>query len=258
MTTTPADIRVVINADDFGRNAAVNDGIELSFRESWITSSTVLVNMPGFEDACARMRRNDLVGRVGLHLNLTEGVPLTEAIKKVQVLCGRDGAFRGRPQALWRLDRSTAIAVRVECAAQIEALLAEGIRPTHMDSHHHIHSEWPIGAIVIDLARSYGIPAVRPTRNCGSSLGIARRLYKDLYNKRLHHAGLMAVRNFGSHSDAITLAHGASTVEVMVHPWLSASGRVLDLPSATRSVEEVWAAWVGIARLVGYPELASK
>ena len=47
---------VIINADDFGLSPGVNRGILSAFRDGVVTSTTMLANMSGFDDAVAITR----------------------------------------------------------------------------------------------------------------------------------------------------------------------------------------------------------
>jgi predicted glycoside hydrolase/deacetylase ChbG (UPF0249 family) len=51
--------------------------------------------------------------------------------------------------------------VLAECEAQIQWVLDHGLRPTHLDSHRHVHAFPPLFVGVARLARRYGIPFVR-------------------------------------------------------------------------------------------------
>lgn len=51
--------------------------------------------------------------------------------------------------------------IEAEFAAQIERVRAAGITPSHLDTEKHLHVLPGIAAIVLNLAKRYGIPAVR-------------------------------------------------------------------------------------------------
>jgi predicted glycoside hydrolase/deacetylase ChbG (UPF0249 family) len=87
-----------------------------------------------------------------------------------------------------------------------------------LDSHHHVHTEWAIGASVITVACRYGIKAIRLSRNCGPGIGLVHKFYKWAYNTRLKRYGLAKTRYFGSATDVQEiLATASGDVEVMVH-----------------------------------------
>jgi len=110
-------------------------------------------------DAVLRFRQ-PLLG-VGVHLNVSQGPPLSQA--------GRELAAPGevlnftaarvimtaalRPWMISRMMR--------EFAAQIEWALDHGLRPTHLDSHRHAHAFPPIFEGVQKLAKHYNVPFVR-------------------------------------------------------------------------------------------------
>jgi hypothetical protein len=86
-------------------------------------------------------------------------------------------------RGLRRLGRGLAGAIEAELGAQIERVLAAGIRPTHLDSHRHIHTSFPIGRIVVRLAQRYDIPYVRPARNLAGRSTVIARSYKWFFNR---------------------------------------------------------------------------
>lgn len=228
---------VIITADDFGSAPAVNEAIVRSFREGLVTHASLLVNMEAFEDACRLIRRDRLQDRVGLHLNLTEGTPLTAAIRNAATFCV-GGRFVpphhfARYAALSADDR---LAVEREAHAQIAEARAQGIPLSHLDSHNDVHIEPAIAAIVVAVAKDCGIARVRPSRNCGPQQGALRWLQYRSYNAWLRRRGLRGVRYFGTIDDVLWLADRGRlgphvSVEVMTHPRLRADGTVLDAPS---------------------------
>src|SRR6185503_9539368 len=66
--------------------------------------------------------------------------------------------------------------VEAELRAQIEKVLATGLRVTHVNGHQHLHMLPRIFAIVERLAVEYHIPYIRTVRDFGGRVGIARRL----------------------------------------------------------------------------------
>ncbi|MBS1801647.1 MAG: ChbG/HpnK family deacetylase [Acidobacteria bacterium] len=211
--------KIIVNADDFGMSAEVNRAIVEAFEKNVISSATLMANMPGFEEACALTHSHRLLGKIGVHLNLTEGYPLSAPIRRCPRFCDDVGRLRSRNrQTRLRLSKEERLAVETEIAAQVKACLDRGLYPTHLDSHHHVHTEWAIGAAVITVAHQYGIKAVRLARNCGPGIGFTHLLYKFLYNVRLRIYGLAKTRYFGSATDVQEiLAATPDDVEIMVH-----------------------------------------
>ena len=246
---------LIINGDDFGGSSRINHAIIDSFRRNLISSATIMANMPGFEEACEMTHAIGINGRIGVHLTLTEGYPLTDMIRRCPRLCDADGKFRGKSGNIWHLSPNETQAVERELAAQVDAVIAKGINPTHFDSHQHVHTFWPISAIVIRLAQAYCIRAIRLTRNCGLGLGSLKRLYKIILNKRLARAGLAYTRFFGSALDAKSMIRLSGPLEIMVHPAFDKEGGLIDITSGTERLEEVANWWKDKYVLTNYGEL---
>lgn len=156
--------RLIINADDFGLCDGVNRAIVKAHSEGVLTSATIMANMPDAGDAVKRAKQLPNLG-VGVHLNLTVGQPITKD-SFVSSLLNGDGEFINSPARLAILSLiypAVRNAIRAEFAAQIQSVINSGIKPTHLDSHKHIHSFPLIFPIVCELAERFKIPAVRWT-----------------------------------------------------------------------------------------------
>src|SRR5437868_50274 len=130
--------KIIINADDFGMSTEANKAIIEGFEKNVISSTTVMANMPGFSEACELAHRHGLIGKVGVHLNLTTGHPLSQSIRECAQFCDERGIFRPRRTMLW-LSKKESLAATGEIEAQIKACVDRGLCPTHLDSHHHVH-----------------------------------------------------------------------------------------------------------------------
>ena len=152
--------RLVVNADDFGFSPGVTEGILRAHAEGVVTSTTIAANMPAAEEAVGRLGEAPRLG-VGVHLNVTQGPVLSEAGR---ALAGPGGVMdRSAAGLLAAVTRRPGLldAVEAECEAQLLWLLDCGVRPTHLDSHRHVHA-WPgVFARVARLARRYHVPFVR-------------------------------------------------------------------------------------------------
>lgn len=163
-------LRVVVNADDFGATPEISAGIEACMDAGVVTSTTILANQPGSEDAlgraAARCRGPEAHARsFGVHLNLCEGPALTGPSS----LTDDAGVFvRKRAQALrafaLRLDPGD---VERELAAQIARVRDAGVAISHLDGHKHLHQLPGVAEVVARLAAAHGIERVRCTRERG-------------------------------------------------------------------------------------------
>ena len=151
---------MIVNADDFGFSAGVTEGILLAHREGIVTSTTLAVNMPAAAEATRMLADAPRLG-VGVHLNVTQGPTLSRGGR---ALAGADGLMNRTPGQLLRavvLRPGLLGAIEAECDAQIRRALEWGIRPTHLDSHQHVHGLWPVFVRVACLARRHHVPFVR-------------------------------------------------------------------------------------------------
>src|ERR1700742_389850 len=93
---------LIINADDFGLSSVVNRAILASMEEGLVTSTSMMANMPGFDHAIGLARVHaKLAGRIGIHLNLTQGRPLSEPILDCPQFCDASGEFVYRREPLF-------------------------------------------------------------------------------------------------------------------------------------------------------------
>ncbi len=155
------DRRLIINADDFGLCEGVNRGIVQAHKDGVLTSATIMVSMPSADEAVEAARSLSGLG-VGVHLNLTEGRPVSEDVS-VRCLLDSNGCFAYSPSklALMSVFGKVKRAIRAEFAAQIQWFIDRGIRPTHLDSHKHIHCFPTLFTIVCELAGQFDVSAVR-------------------------------------------------------------------------------------------------
>ncbi|KGX86864.1 chitin disaccharide deacetylase [Pontibacillus litoralis] len=195
--------KLIINADDFGYSRGVNYGIIDAFQQGLLTSTTLMANMPGAEQAYALAKETPSLG-IGVHLTLTAGSPISP---KKQTITDEYGRFRQLKYYLGFFDVDLQ-EVYEEWKAQIEAVYSNGIEPTHIDSHHHIHTYGKLIDVYSALAKEYDLPV--------------RRMFPDGYQKDEH---LLTTDAFELKVDTLkdpaSLAkhhESATSIEIMAHP----------------------------------------
>jgi predicted glycoside hydrolase/deacetylase ChbG (UPF0249 family) len=164
--------RLVVNADDLGLTAGVNDGIFDAHDHGILTSASLFASAPATFDAIRRARGRPSLG-LGVHLALVDGTP-TLPPHRIPTLVEGDGRFRHswKPFIVACLRGKVSLAeVELELTAQIERLRSAGIRLTHLDAHKHVHAYPPVFAIVSRLAGRFDIPVVRVPYERWSSIG---------------------------------------------------------------------------------------
>lgn len=169
------DARVlIVNGDDFGMNHATNEGTLKALKNGALTSSTIMVCCPWFEEAADIARKNPKAN-LGVHTTLTSewgrykwGPVLGRSA--VPSLCTDKGYFHGEVFDIYAT--SSLDEAEKEVRAQIEKMLAAGIDVTHIDSH--------MGAMQYDavyheryirIADSYDLPCRLPGRDMLLALG---------------------------------------------------------------------------------------
>src|SRR6478752_9122799 len=84
---------VIVTGDDLGHSDAATDGVLHALERGWITHASLLANLPASHAACDVAWSRGVQDRVGLHVNFSEGPPLTEALRRDPLFCA-DGVFR--------------------------------------------------------------------------------------------------------------------------------------------------------------------
>jgi predicted glycoside hydrolase/deacetylase ChbG (UPF0249 family) len=152
--------RLVVNADDFGISERINEGILHAHREGIVAATSLMAVGGAFEQAVRSCRTVPSLD-VGVHLALVAGKPLQADGSSLVEEDGRFPASHGAFTRRWALGRIRRADVQAEWSAQIERVLNQGIRATHLDSHQHVHALPGLSDLAHALAARYRIPFVR-------------------------------------------------------------------------------------------------
>ncbi|MGL4742555.1 MAG: ChbG/HpnK family deacetylase, partial [Sarcina sp.] len=216
---------IIINADDFGMDESTTLAIVEAMELGLCSSTTLMVNMPFADEAVKIAKEKGFFDKVGIHLNLTEGKPLTENIKKLDKFCDENGNYIDRfrfdkVQKLHMSKREVEI-IREELEAQIQKFLAYGVKNLHVDSHHHVHTYRPVWQALKPLIYKYNIKSLRQTMNIYEPKSALNRYYKSKYNKTIAGEDIKTTDFFGPLSDYMDFGARCgenSIIELMVHP----------------------------------------
>lgn len=202
--------RLIVTADDFGLDPAVNEAVEEAWARGILTAASLMVSAGAVEDAVRRARRLDGLA-VGLHLVLVDGYAQSapEAIDRLvdgqgrfhdnMVLAGV--RFFATRQGRRQLER--------EIRAQFEAFRQTGLPMDHVNAHKHFHLHPTILSTMIRVGRDYGVRAVRFPREAGATGALAPWL--ALMKARLRVAGMRC------NDSVVGLAHtGAMSEDVVL------------------------------------------
>lgn len=147
-------MKLIVNADDFGLSRGVNFGIIDAMHHGIVRSTTLMASGPAFDHAVELGKGNKALG-IGIHLTLTWGYPLVSGHK---TLVDEQGKFHKLAYVENHTDCLDPAEIEKEFTAQIEKVLASGIEPTHLDSHHHVHMLPAHREITAAVARKYSLP----------------------------------------------------------------------------------------------------
>jgi len=155
-------IKLIVNADDFGLTHLVNAEIIRCIDQGLVTSVSLMPGGYAAEEALAAARTFKKEIGVGVHLTLDGVYPVNE-VSEVASLVTKADKFYPRGKMLFRLmtGRVDLSQVRREWSAQIQKVIDSGIVVDHLDGHGHIHVFPLLTDIVLELAKYFGIAAVR-------------------------------------------------------------------------------------------------
>jgi predicted glycoside hydrolase/deacetylase ChbG (UPF0249 family) len=232
-------MRLIINADDLGISSSANYSIMGLISDGKITSSTIIANGPATGEAVALVLKEKR-GSCGVHLNLTQFKPLTKGPGLSPILDG-EGFFRGGAIREVPLTSRLRNAVFEEWSAQIQHLISLGHIPSHIDSHHHVHTIPRLFPVLKRVQRKFGMRRVRISMNIyggGHTASRALLASKALWNMALRrYYSTVTTEAFTSfeifHKVAVTLPASLSSAELMVHPgdpYLDAETELLTTP----------------------------
>ena len=230
---------LIINADDFGLNSSVNKAIVESFNNEFINSTTLLANRSGFEEAVELAHKHNITAKIGIHLALTEGQPLTsnKLIREYYNDNEHDNDYadiKMHKRKLFFLSRTGKEIIYNEFAAQIKKVRDAGIQITHVDTHHHIHESLSVTQIILTLLKKHNIPSMRILNNLNRSTRFYKSGYRIIINRIIKLYGVNYSDFLGNQLEAIRQLEQDPTffkskkLEIMVHPDFNKDGIVID------------------------------
>lgn len=218
---------VIINADDCGISKSVDVEIERFIQLGKITSTTVMANMDDLEGA---KRLYDLYkGKIsfGVHVNLTDGEPLTQSQALLDygyykeengrvVLNGYSFINKKMPKHLHQ-------DIVNECVAQINKVRDIGFCISHIDSHHLMLTSSSMTNITPMVLKQAGVKKMRRARNYiehKSFSFLVRQAWFAYMKMRVK--GLQSTDWFEMFTNFYNLSnkgfHMDGTIELMTHP----------------------------------------
>ena len=270
----------VIVADDFGSSSSVNLAVAEAHDRGILTAASLMAGGTAFEEAVeiARKRRGL---SVGLHVTLCDGravLPCSE----VPGLADPGGRFENSPSKAWIKSRRPGLLGQLgrEIEAQFDRLEKAGVRPTHIDGHHHLHMHPAIFELLCGHASRRGLRWVRipreplshvlrfPSPGRGAMPFIEWAVFGVLgrmHEKKAREYGLRSVDAYGlartGQFDERYLLHIFDRVggplEIFTHPDTATAAGQRELEALTSAAARAALAARG-AVLAGYRELSEE
>ncbi|HSY19173.1 MAG TPA: hopanoid biosynthesis-associated protein HpnK [Candidatus Acidoferrales bacterium] len=185
---SPETRRLIVNADDFGLSPSVNTAVIRAHREGILTSASLMVNEPGFDEAVRLAKENPRLG-VGLHLTLLMGHSALPP-EKIPGLVNARGEFSNRPVGVgmgYFFKGGLREQLRAEIHAQFEKFRGTGLVLDHVNGHLHLHLHPVVFKILMEDSEKLGIRHLRLTRDC---LARSRRMANGRLFYRMSHAAI--------------------------------------------------------------------
>jgi len=154
--------RLIVTADDFGMNLAVNEAVEQAYNDGILTCASLMMKGAATQDAIERARRMKGLG-VGLHITLADGRP-TASRRTVRGLIDEEGRFRNDlvgSGIRWFFNPLIRLQLAREINAQFQAFVRTGLVLDHVNAHKHLHFHPTVAAMIISIGRRYGMLALR-------------------------------------------------------------------------------------------------
>lgn len=166
---------LAVCADDFGQSPGVDAAIVRLAQAGRLNAISCIANSPGWPEAAGRLQELPAAVDVGLHLNLTDGRPLSSRLARRW----------SRLPSLMRLIAQAhlgllpRVALRAELHAQLSAFIgAHGRPPDFIDGHQHVHHLPGVRELILEMAEHLQpLPAMRSTgRVLGPGFDFKRRV----------------------------------------------------------------------------------
>ncbi|CAB1319265.1 unnamed protein product [Coregonus sp. 'balchen'] len=179
-------VKLVVTGDDFGYCPKRNQGIVDCFQAGGISNVSLLVNASSAKEATELAKRHRIP--IGLHANLSEGLPVSQGLKRGSTLLNKDGFFHGKMgfRKALQSGQVSMTEVELELRAQVR-LFGElmGHLPCHMDGHQHIHVLPEVCAVFAQVLSDCGIsytrvPVERGLHSCPWLSPVLRDFYAQV------------------------------------------------------------------------------
>ena len=212
-------LSIIVNADDFGYNETATSRTISFIERGLVSSATIMATGADFDRAAEYAKTRPDIS-FGVHLALAE----------VPSLSGNAALGSGRAMSCWAkgkgfkaaFDAHLRAAIELEWSMQIQKCIDSGLKISHIDSHHGVHTKPFTFLPLKNVAAKFGIRRVRNIHNCSDAFTAKQRLQRIVYEAgfRYFPPAFATTKYFMSYSEFTKMpARPADgTVELMCHP----------------------------------------
>ncbi len=159
-------MKIIVNADDFGRSSAVNKAVMRAHQEGLLTSASLMTTGDAFDEAAALAQKTPTLA-VGLHLVVANGRSVLPH-NKIPHLVNEEGYFSANLLRIgfrYQLNQEAREELRQEILAQFERFTSTGLPLSHVDGHLHMHLHPAVFNLILPLAVRFGAKGIRVPRD---------------------------------------------------------------------------------------------
>ena len=223
----------ILVCDDFGRTKENNEACIWFYRHYPIHHFSLMVNRgENTLRAVELARKNHIEEYVGLHFNVTEGIPFSHLTDEEWYTVNNGTSFGTRINRtttsvyLRRRDRSLLLD---ELNQQISRFVEYGFIPRFFDTHGNINFKWPVAKAITPVIQEQGFTHIRIPRDIDKK----HRLYRFLFKRRtikLFKKWFQTADAFVNATDILNSSFArfnGQTLEIMLHPFVK-NGRAIN------------------------------
>ena len=216
--------QVIINADDFGINEVVTSEIERMITLRAITSTTIMANGQCLDEVKRIALLHPEIS-YGIHLCLSEFKSITKShVLELYGLIDENGYFIHKQ--IFKIKKCDDIlknAIKSELNAQIDVIEALDIPISHADSHHHVHTIYPLKEVFSEVLNKREINKIRlgcDFRNLRSKMHICQWIHRNKLNNFYRNAFCTTdvFYSFAEFLNAGCPINEGEAIELMCHP----------------------------------------
>lgn len=217
--------QIIVNADDFGINEVVTTAIEHHITEGRVSSTTVMANGSCLDEV-KRFATSHPEISFGVHLCLSE----FDSLSKSEEL-RRAGITDEQGQFVYKAifgqnnlaEDFVRKAIKKELNAQIDVVESLGFKISHADSHHHVHTIYPLKELFSEVLHKRGITKLRlggDFRTVRMRLHLQQWMQRRQLNNYLRHEFTTTdgFFSFAEFQEAGMPIQNGETIELMCHP----------------------------------------